>query len=98
MATAQATLMGFNDYQGQLAAVNVAILAGNWAAAYKSLAMAQVVLAGMPQETIAGQKTTRFRLIKELDGLRESISGAQIASATNGAGTGIGHFEYARTT
>ncbi len=98
MATAQATLMGFNDYQGQLAAVNVAILAGNWGGAYKGVAMAQVILAGMPEEAITGQKTTKFRMIKELADLRDSISSAQIASATGGAGTGIGHFEFARAT
>lgn len=96
MATPAPALMGFTDYQTALANVNAAIVAGTWGTAFVQLAKAQVILAGLPNEVITGQQTTRFRALKELEGLRASITQAQIASQTGGAGMGIGMFKPVR--
>ena len=88
--------MSFNDYQGYLATVNTSISAGSWGAAFIALAKAQVVLAGMPEEILTGQQMTRMRATKELEAIRASITAAQIASQTNGAGMGIGLLSITR--
>ncbi len=91
MATAQATLMSFNDYQTYLASVNVAVAAANWSGAFTALAQASVVLAGLPQEVITAQQTTRFRMLKEIQDLRSIIALAQA-----GGGTAVGLLEPTR--
>lgn len=96
MATPQPAGMGFEDYQTYLLSVIQGIEGGNFTAAFSALAQAEVVLAGLPQEIITGQQTTKFRMLKELDGLRASITQAQIAAQTNGGGMGIGLFSIRR--
>ncbi len=96
MATPAPALMGFTDYQTALAAVVTDIRAGSWGAAFVQLSIAQTILAGLPAVAITGQQTTKFRLMKELEVLRASITAAQIASQTNGAGMGIGLLSITR--
>ena len=96
MATPAPSLMGFTDYQTALAAVNSNIVAGQWGAAFVALAKARVILAGLPNEVITGQQTTRFRSIQELNSIQTAITQAQIASQTGGGGMGIGLFKPGR--
>ena len=83
--------MDFDSYQVQLALVNTYITAANWTGAFTALARASVILAGLPQEVITAQQTTRFRLVKELEGIRTMISLSQA-----GGGTAVGLLEYTR--
>ena len=96
MATPAPALMGFTDYQTALAAVNTNIVASQWSAAFVALAKARVILAGLPNEVITGQQTTRLRSVQELNAIQTTITQAQIASQPGGGGMGIGLFKNVR--
>ncbi len=83
MATPQATAMGFNDYQTALALVNTNLAGEDYPAANRALAKAMVILAGLPNEIVTGQQTTKMIEMGSLQKIQQAIALSQAGAATS---------------
>lgn len=80
----------YTNYTTQLSTVVTAINAADWQSARIQLAIAKVYLAALPISSLTGQQATEFRKLPDLDSISTAIDEAQIATLSDGGGTGLG--------